>query len=350
MQIENDSIELARKSDSLIQQNRRLQGKEKRKYLPVDKDTVVTEKGISISNEKVGQNEFKEDEVNLVRYHDLKIYSLGAYQTKKAKYIGLISMSEGYSESPDSVAIPDLQSEEEYFVLGPKYRKLFLAKTKVPETDSVFIYSYEKDKLVSFTVKNLKVVACLNHYVSESYKPYSQRDYMIGIEVAEGVLREFEGAIVCIGRENQFIRGQMKPIIWDKIETSAFPSKAVSSFNTLRLQSENYNPGSAYKFETLDFGYFVQEYLRENKYHARRLVIIDDYTKDIVHDIFYFPQEGTSLASLNSTDEKYFNQWTGKIFKNKPPVVLGFQYRSCPYFTFLDKSVADFHYSCNNWH
>jgi hypothetical protein len=195
--------------------------------------TREIEFGVFYQTEKVGQLDFKS---NYVKYDDFNLYELNYHHdvTSKEK-VGIISLSDSYrlSEHPDSIAIPDLSSVEDrkYFTLDSKYRRRFLYRTNVSETDSVFIYNYEKDAIASYKVKNLKVVACMNMYGAGNLD--TQRDYMLGFEVSSSVQKKFQGALVYVGKENPFIRGQLKSIVWKKIEPTAFPSNKLSTLNAL---------------------------------------------------------------------------------------------------------------------
>jgi hypothetical protein len=315
--------------------------------------------------EKAGQIDFWDVEPDWLTYNDLKLYDLTYYKKSPNEKIGFTSLSDNYplSEHPDSLAIPDLYSgddgksvEDEYFKLSSRYRERFLAKTKISETDTVFVYNYSHDTLASFRVKNLPVVACLNAYRSVADRPHSQMDYMIGFEIGENVLKDFGinyyQTLVYVGKENPFVQGQLKPIVWKETKRKDFPSETMSTRNSLLLR--RYEKGGAYKYETNDFGFFVQEFLEDDRISARRLLIIDLITKETVRDEFYFDSESSSPAPLNYSTDSFKNdiQWTGSLFKNKPPVIFGFEYISfgCTSITFLHKSVGDVGINCDNRH
>lgn len=310
--------------------------------------------------EKAGQIDFTGTAPDWVTYNDLELYDLTYHDKSPTEKVGFTSLSDNYplSEHPDSLAIPDLYTIEgdEYFKLASKYRKRFLTKTKISETDTVFVYNYYSNTLVSFKVKNLAVVACLNIYANENDKPYSQDDYMFGFEIDKNVLKDFGinfyQTLIYVGKENPFVQGQLKPIAWKKIEQADFPSKPISTKNTLLLRT--YQKGNTYKYEATNFEYFTQDLLKDNSISGRRLLVIDGNTKETVHDIFYFNSEGTGLAPLNLTtdNDKNYNQWTGGLFKNKPPVIFGFEFISfgCPSITFLKKSVGAVGINCDNRH
>jgi len=78
---------------------------------------------------------------------------------------------------------------------------------------------------------------------------------------------------------------------------------------------------------------------------ARRLLVLDSETNDRVYETIYYESEGTSLNPLNY-------QWTGKLFKNKPAVIFGFQIHSfdCPTIQFLSMSEKEISLYCDNNH
>lgn len=332
----------------------------------VDPDTNrIEEIGFALlhSTEKTGQLDFSGVEPEWVTFGDeLKIYDLRYYGKDINESVGFVSLSDTYplSDHPDSLAIPDLYSFEdeysfdnyEYFKLDSKYRKRFLVKTKISETDKVFLYNYHKDTLASFTVKDLKVVACLNVYRQGEEGPFSQFDYMFGFEIDKDLLKhlgnDYYATFIYVGKEDPFVRGQLKPVEWKKIETADFPPVAISTKTRLLLKGRS--KGNAYTYRTADLEYFDQEYMNEGRISARRLLIVDAHTKEIARDVFYFSSEGSKPAPLNSADRR--EQWTGKLFRDRPPVIFGLEYVSfgCPYITCLNRSVRDVAIYCDNRH
>jgi hypothetical protein len=294
---------------------------------------------------------------------ELKIFELMYYEKDSTQSLAFISLSDVYDLSvhPDSLAIPDLSEigiedskKFEYIKLDEKYRKRFLSKTKISETDIVFIYDYSHDVLMSFTVKNLNIVACLNVYGADW--PYSQEDYMIGFEINKKYLTGFgkypSNTLVYVGKENPFVQGQVKHVVWKKIESKNFPVSAISSEDTTELNKYlikgRYVTGNAYKYEKDGLQYFIQDILRltDDWIFAKRLIVIDLKTKETVFKKNYFDSEGESFAPLD-------NQWTGKLFKNKPSVIFGFMWISfgCPGITFLDSAKKeDIYINCDNRH
>ena len=291
-----------------------------------------------------------------LKAQNLEIFDLKYIEKDSIHSFGFISLSEIHhlSEHPDSLATPDFSNIEieeapnyEYIELDSSYRKRFLSATHISETDKVFLYDYSVNSLLKFTVKNLKAVACLNYYGGDW--PYSQNEYMIGFEIEKKYLTAFDkyycNAIVSIGKKNPFIRGKVKQVTWIKIQPSDFPSKEIPNYDS--AYTGKCITGDAYKFELEGLQYFLQELVRvtDQSVQAKRLIVIDFKTKKTICEKYFYSGEGASFAPME-------NQWTGKLFKNKPSVIFGFHYVSfgCPYFTFLNSSESDLYIKCDNRH
>lgn len=283
--------------------------------------------------------------------------------------VGFISLSDIYSlsEHPDSLAIPNLDTIEnknslQYFSLTNEYRKRFLTTLKISETDSVFIYDYSSDIMRSFAVKNLNIAASLSIYRDINQYQLGQNDYQIGFEINKkqliGIMQY--GALAFVGQSNPFQQGQMKPIVWSKITSQEFPtSKSVKPNITQKIKNEN-----SYIYNSFNYQFFVKDYtitVQDNGYEhynkKRHLVVIDKQNGKVIIERLFTDSESTSVASLNfginnsiQTDLK--EQWAGKLFKDKPEVIFGFEWVSfgCPNIIFLNSKEKDIYINCDNRH
>ncbi|WP_296148902.1 oxidoreductase [uncultured Flavobacterium sp.] len=286
---------------------------------------------------------------------DIKLFEISDSDEKTV----FISLSDIYpvSEHADSLAIPEDKRNSEHLILSQKYRKRFLAKTKIAETDKVFLYDYAKNKLVSLSVKNLDVVANLSPYETEGETPHSQYDYMIGFQIDKKSAKDFGNLsneiLIYVGKENPFAEKQLTAIIWKKISSKEFPSKKIKDeFGVLK---QKYNTGDCYSFKYENLEYFIQDFLRDKSIFARRLLVLDSKTKAIIYEELFSEGESDSLAPLNfinKEDANNMNQWTGKLFKNKENVIFGFEYHSFgfPYITVLSKKPTQIKIYCDNRH
>ncbi len=281
---------------------------------------------------------------------------------------GFISLSDVYplSDHPDSLAIPKFELENKdslpYIKLKSKYRKRFLSKTNILETDSVFIYDYSTDVLLSFSVKKLNVLAYINDYMQ--IKSGNQSDYMIGFEVNKhylvGLGEHYDKALVFIGKENPFTQGQMKPIVWQKIQIEKFPFEK-SNLTEIQKQFKNKKAvnAQAYSYETDSYQVFIKDYTEPNRSFVldRHLIVIDKQNGNVVNEAMFNNTEGTSVATLNfGVNNDNFpdlkEQWTGKLFKDKPEVIFGFEWTSfgCPSINFINSQRKYVQINCDNRH
>lgn len=273
---------------------------------------------------------------------NLNLYGIWDLEDAENKKVGFVSLSDSYplSKDSDSLAIPDFYEIEkesrEYFILTSEYRNRFFSRTNISETDSLFVYDYSTDILHSFLVNNLNVVAYLNGYRNvDNCHPCDQYDYRIGFEINKSLLNGLRGryqySLVYVGDENPFIQGQMKSIIWREINPNEFPLNMSNPKTKYRYT--NTTRDKAYLYESNEFQYFLQELviINSNDVRERHLLIIDKNDGNAVVERVFQSSEGSELAPLNlgEANEDWVTQpeqRTGKLFKNKPTVVLGFDW------------------------
>lgn len=280
---------------------------------------------------------------------------------KDSSDVAFVSLSDIYPlNETDAEALPNIEERgilaAEYMTLENKQRKRFLSKINISENDSLFAYDYSKNKLARFAIKNLKTSALLNGYSSQEDWPYKPYDYMIGFSINKQLLNGFSeyyrDAIVYVGKENPFSKEGLTAIAWKKATAAEFPSKPLKSEDQKIVKGNTL--GTAYSFKTNSYNYFLQDYTDNRKLlFARRLLVVDSKTKEIIIDKLYSQSEGTSPTALNYEEgPDVVNQWTGKLFKNKPQVVFGFLYESfgCPAISIIDKSKEEIYLQCDNRH
>ncbi|WP_028980441.1 hypothetical protein [Sporocytophaga myxococcoides] len=299
---------------------------------------------------------------------EFDLYLIRDLEESANKKVGFISLSDIYplGEHPDSLAIPSLENVDkdslQYFKLNLTYRKRFLSKTNISESDSVFIYDYSTDVLLSFPVRKLNVVAYLNIYMDINDCPCSQYDFMIGFEIVrkylKGLGENFSKALVFIGKENPFVTGQMKAIVWQKIKPEKFP---LEKSNLTEVQKQNNDENKqAYLCETDNYQIFIQDYIEPDnpiQVQDRHLIVIEKQRGNVVNETMFSNSEGTSATPLNyginnSNFHDLKEQWTGKLFKDKPEVIFGFEWVSfgCPIINYLNSQDKCIQINCDNRH
>jgi hypothetical protein len=286
-----------------------------------------------------------------------ELYQLNDLEENTGKKMGFISLSDNcpLSDHKDSMAIPNLdnvqdEKERRFLILTSKYRKRLLDRTGIAESDSVFIYDYTTDVLRSFAVKNLNTAANQSVYSYGNNDPLTQYDYQIGFAIDKNLLKKMGiyHCFVSIGTQNPFERGQMKPILWKKMDTKEFP---FSKSNLKKSKVEN-----TYVFSSGQYQYYLQDFKEKatnNDPAQRHLIVVDRQNKKVITERIFSESEGTSLTPLSTTTfSESETQWTGKLLKNKPEVVFGFEYFSfgCPNIIFLDPQEKDIDINCDNRH
>lgn len=290
-----------------------------------------------------------------------QVFALNTYSMNGEYYHGLISVSDIYavSEHPDSAAIPNISSytvsEARHIILEGKYEERFFAGTGISRSDKVFIYDYSTGKLISLNVSDLEVVAHINPYFGEDDVPHPT-DYMYGFAVnsdqLHGLSDHYSESLVYIGEENPFVKGGIQPVSWKKVTAQKGIVRLTNAYNENQIL--DYTLGEKYESESADFLITV----RNANYHsisARILTIESKETGEIVTQRVFQESEGASLVELNNNepDERTGNnQWFGKLFKDMPPVIFGFEYLSfgCPSLIIAEKSVEDIYINCDNRH
>lgn len=270
--------------------------------------------------------------------------------------VGFVSLSDicPMSEHPDSLILPELTDWDpaqtgnfNYFHLDSCYRERFLEATQLNKKDRLFLYSYGENQLLTLDIKHIRVGAYLSVYAEG--QPQSPSDYQIGFEIEESYLNGFEPyfstTLVAIGNKNPFVENAVRQIHWNPTDTNNFPGTIVPEFNAPYVGV--CHPGKTYISANFGYNYFIQEYLdhKMNEVAIAHLVITDSKTNSIVFQQFYEHDEGASIA-----DRTY--QWTGQLFRNKPPVIFGMQWHSfdCPEITVIGRNQPGIPIHCDNRH
>ncbi|MHC0446779.1 oxidoreductase [Flavobacterium sp. 3-218] len=326
---------------------------------------VSCNKKYEVKNDDVAPSENAPADTLAIKEKSPKKESINLFTLtpKQGGDIAFLSLSDLYpAATNDTLSLPQIEKMDKktalYFTFDKNYRTRFLSKIEISETDSLFVYDYAKDKLASFLIKNLKTSAMLNGDASAKNWPYQSTDYRIGFEVntknLKGFSQDYKNALVYVGKENPFVEKQMMPIVWKKITAKEYPDEKLKK--EYKKVITNALTGSYYFFETKTYQYFLQEYTNSNKIiYARRLIVTDvktpqNETNEIIIDKLFYQKEGISLSPLNYSEGKNVNQWTGKLFKNKPAVVFGFENASfgCPVISIIDKSNEEIYLQCDN--
>lgn len=285
--------------------------------------------------------------------NNFNIYSVSMMQRKELMDT-FISVSDIYTDPhPVPEEIIKKQSELpfdqlQYMELDGKYRKKMLDGIHITEKDSLYLYNYEFNQLQRVPVSKLKAVAYLSPYSPENVE-VDPGSYMVGFQIdtqkGMDIFDEYNHAIAYFGTKNPFVENKIKAMQWGKagadIAKKYFSPSKLKSGNTFQARYENLT-------------YYLQDYIGNEMITERKLAVINDRNEKIFEKTITTGGDGAEFYPLNGidTDEVNNHQWTGYLFKGKPPVIFGFVAQSfgCPTITFLDKNQKDFTINCDNRH
>ena len=238
-----------------------------------------------------------------------------------------------------------------YINLDNTYRTKMLKALHLTESDTLYIFNYSSGVVEKTPLKNLKSVAYLSYYVSEG-EEVDNTSYMLGFQVnsekkvEEEFYNKYDNAVAYFGSDNPFIEKQMVRIKWKKIKAAEYTNKI---FNNSELQKSN-----IYEFKNFGLTYYLQDYGSKENVILRVLIVVDKDKNIFFEKAFDLNGEGRAFNSLSGieTDNGIFSQWTGKLFKNKPPVIFGFTYESfgCSSITIMDQNKSEIVINCDNRH
>ncbi len=267
-----------------------------------------------------------------------------------------ISVSDIYT---DSLSIPgDIMKNQKqmsfeklnYLELDGPYRKKMLTALHLKENDTLYLFNYESAAVQKTPINKVKSVAYLSYYVSEG-EDVDESSYMLGFQVEsqdknkEEFYKKYDNSIAYFGSENPFVENQLVRAEWKKIKSTNYTNELYKK-STLKK-------GNLYEFKNGNLTYYLQEFNSEKYTTLHQLIVVDDRGKTFFENSYHINDEGSSFNSLSGTETEGINsQWTGKLFKNKPPVIFGFIYESfgCSSITFMDKTTSEITINCDNRH
>ncbi|GGH71045.1 hypothetical protein [Phaeocystidibacter marisrubri] len=291
------------------------------------------------------------------------------------RYISFTPLSDSYnwhwhrevdldSAIIDRKYLGKINANNNYHTLAPRNRRAFLDSIQVSETDSVFTYVYGSNRIKRSQVADLKVVAWVSYY--ESSSAHSSSQFMVGFEIDSSPSRnDLETGITAVDTRNPYSTTGLHPVHWRKSDTLLFD-----------LDMTIMGPNRCYRVDSagtpLEFTYqnyhlivqdFYQEFRRKRRdeyisyynHILRKLVVIDNKTKELICEKFYFDTEGSSPAFIteSSSDENgVANQWIGTLFNGYPPILSDMEYQSfgCSDLQFIDRNQGGITLRCDNRH
>lgn len=221
-------------------------------------------------------------------------------------------------ETRSAIYKNESEIDDESQELSGNRRTAFLKDVRINDSESIFIYNMFLDSIFTFQVNEITLI--------EKPNTYSGTD--IGFKITELEL-ELMGAFywntfVFIGNDNQFQTGEIHPMTWNKVAQSNFP-KDIQASNHEEWYDSSID-GETFSFITDELTFLVQNLSSKGGIEGRHLIVSENQSKEIVFNEAIINREGPAISSLIAEYEN--NQWTGKIFKDKPTMIYGFEWVS----------------------
>lgn len=269
-----------------------------------------------------------------------------------------ISISDIYTDSL-SISPEFFKNQEKikfenriYIELDADYRKKMLTALRLTENDTLYIFNYESASVQKTPLSKLKSVAYLSYYVGQDDN-IDANSYMLGFQVEaqrkwENIYQKYDNSIAYFGNKNPFVENQLVPVSWKKIQPTTLTNKL--------FKDSNNKIGILHEFKNTNLTYYLQDFSSEERIIRRNLVVVDDANKIFFEQSFDTNFEGREFTELRGiiTDgaDIIYSQWTGNLFKNKPPVIFGFTSESfgCSSISLMDKKLSEIPINCDNRH
>ncbi len=296
--------------------------------------------------------------------NDLGVYDYYALHQKNEPKQGFIVLSDMFPfdefKGDNNIIAPEHLGEFEfsndnYHELKGENRDRFLGALKIQETDFLFVNNLNLNKIKSFKVSQLKLTAFLSPYRPDI--TVHNWDYLIGFELGSVQMPfnppDIYGQTIfsCVGAKNPFNQGKAEPMKWKKVNQSEFIWKLEKDETPKHMLDIKYK--SVYKFKWSKLNYYVREIYAGDFLYGYYLVVTKSKSGEKVNSMLFFESEGTYLQPLNGQKNSSGDlQFTGYIFKDKPPIIYGFQSNSfgCPYISFADDTDNYLWLKCDNRH
>ncbi|MAN29224.1 MULTISPECIES: SH3 domain-containing protein [Mesonia] len=296
---------------------------------------------------------------------DIKLYNVIPYykDNDSKERTAFLNLSEtyfenAYNEGSDrnkNLILTKSDLSKDTIRLNQNQRRELLSQLKLSESDRIFVYMMANDSIINFSIKDLPAIACMNIYGAYSDYQNQEGDYEFGFDLGRSITN-WEENLVFMGKENPFHTGKLKPMIWSKIDSQDFPKKFDDSIIDDRRKwwFKGIKAGQSYKFSLNNLDYYVQDLKKGESVEHRYLIVIDSNTKKVLHEKVFIDAESTYLIPLQieNSEEKYYGQWAGQLFKNKATVIFGFLGYTfgCPSITVLDETEPNIPILCDNRH
>lgn len=290
---------------------------------------------------------------------ELKLYAIDYFTKASDAGVNFISLTDGfrYSEHPDSIVIAanflgDLKIKNyNYHRLSAVYRTRFLNQMGITESDLIFLYDFTLDTVVHYKVRDVPLAAHLN--ILGSNKPLTALEYHIGFELGQLPFsgKEYDRSIlVYVGTKSPFLIGTIKALAWRETAATALPESTLGSNEAAKDATYS---GKLYVAQADGYRYTLQRITTSYGLRGYHLLVTEVRVGFTVLDHCFIDTESTYLHSLNFVNNDHVPevlQWTGKLFKDYPPMIFGLMGATygCDAFYFLDPAVPPLGIHCDN--
>jgi hypothetical protein len=273
-----------------------------------------------------------------------------------------------YSMIPNNYRYNVPEDQERYVILPHENRNNLLKYLKLSEEDKMYIYDFVNNKMITYKIKDLKGIAVLNVYDrfedgisrdestgEDIYDEWTYRAYQLGFQIPlkEKYITEnnhYEDFFVSVGPTNPFEQGKMYPILWKEINSATFPLNKLSKNEKDFIKENNKTEITKAYFYTLNnYKYYLLNFnlptIQENSYERGYMVLVVLKDNKLVSEELILTGGNNGYLPLNMQPRTEFDvcthlihQWTGKLFKNSPPVYFGFTYAGdgCPWISKIE--------------
>ena len=273
------------------------------------------------------------------------IQQLDIFELRRIEHMGpkfyFTSVSEKITFNPydkrgkrkTNIFVPDPADnyKKEKYLLTKTYRQRFLAASKISETDTLFIYNYVHNKLYSFPISKLEAFAIKDDYGGGIDETEFQFGFALTLNQLPPDYNPDYTTFVYIGKNNPFAQQQLTLLNWQKIN------------------DKNYD----YLAQAYGLHYYVTECFYYDSPACGRLVVKNQKNKILFnHNYLNGDVHVTPLNGKKDSEVDYKNQWSGKLFNDKPLAVFGFYsvVFGCPKIDFIDSSYKSIRIKCDNRH
>jgi hypothetical protein len=280
---------------------------------------------------------------------DIRIFNLNPIDGDSINKGGFIPLTDENIWTKESIEMANettfgyTSSDRKDYELTSNERAEFLKAIRVTESENIYIYNILLDSILTYKVNKTPLVS----------RPSLYSGTEVGFKITTIDLSlmgsYYWNSFVYIGKSNPFQLGNIHPIKWTEVDSTLFPTNIKSTNHNEWYDS--YLRGKVFKFKTDDYTYLIQNMNSTGERpEGRHLIVFKDNIETLVYNYIYMDTESTGLSPLVTQNENY--QWTGKIFRDKPPIVYGFLWISfgCPRIDFIGGKEPSIGILCDNRH